>query len=225
MPVILRKSNIIKTNMIFIHIPKCGGTTVLLSYLDYITDNDYNNYYIKNGHCTYDSVCKYESIDFINNSYIWTLVRNPFALMYSFYIYKKEQPSTSTQAFKHQAKSMTFKEFVFWFLIKFKDMPVLEKESLGIYNNHDNILRGQYSWIYDFSNNKIYDNIKIYKLENYDKQYTEISDIIGVNILNEKKNIFSNIINNSYREFYDEETKNLIYNYYKKDFELFEYEF
>jgi hypothetical protein len=48
---------------------------------------------------------------------------------------------------------------------------------------------------------------------------------VGVNILKDKKNVFANIIDNSYREFYDEESKQLVYNHYKKDFELFDYEF
>lgn len=233
MTVIVRKINDIKRNMIYIHIPKCGGTTVTQQYRKYITENDFEKFYVKRGHITYDALIKSNLLDkeFIQDSFIWTTVRNPYALMYSFYIYERDQPSNSTQLFRLEAKEKSFKEFTFWFLTTYYNMNQQEKityitdkycQHHGVNNGHD-IFYGQHYWLCD-DNNKLYDNIKIFKLEDYDENYDKIAENIGLTIDKKRENVSSNTVNKSYRKHYDDDLKEFVYNHFKRDFELFNYE-
>ena len=229
MPVIIRSNTNNNTNnfknFIFIHIPKCGGTTVTKQYTKYITKSDFNNYYINNDHIILSDLLLKEPE--LKESFIWTLVRNPFAWLYSFYTYKRKEPETSRQAFINEAKSMTFKEFIIWFLNDFPRLSEEDKKKLGIFNNHDLILTGQWCWIWNKKENKLYDNVHIYKLEDYDNCYLKISRKIGVTINKLKENVSVNIKTNdkfNYRQHYDEELREIVYTHYKKDFELFHYE-
>ena len=65
------------------------------------------------------------------------------------------------------------------------------------------------------------------KLEDYDNCYLKISRKIGVTINKLKENVSVNIKTNdkfNYRQHYDEELREIVYTHYKKDFELFHYE-
>jgi hypothetical protein len=197
-----------KLNLLFIHIPKTGGTS-LEKYLSKkhniplniksLYSNHENGYKsVSLQHQTYHSLLKKKTkfgIDF-NNIQMISIVRNPYERIVS--------------------------DLFFYKLINYKTTQIEVFIILQKYinsNEYDNHNIPQYSFLID-DNNKINKDITIFKTE------TLTDDLIkyGFTDFNIHKNV--NINGNiNYFDFLNEQSIKLINNFYKKDFKLFDYKF
>ena len=201
-------------DLLFIHIPKTGGSFIAdaLNNKNYkvtlcqrgISIHDISNSLFKPPHNKgslqhqfYSTLYKYKNkinIDF-EKTKVFSVVRNPYNKIMS---------------------------DLFWLkLINKKSSPneIYEK----IKNNYlyrddlDNHNQPQYKFITD-ENNQLIKNIKVYKCETLDILNHEINDFIGVNI-----NLKNENANKDYSHYLNKNSIELINNFYKKDFELFDY--
>jgi len=197
-------------NLLFIHIPKTGGTS-----LEYYFSQKYNiklnqnslhtydliEFYEKYGinltlqHYTYNNIIEFNNILNVNfeNLEKITIVRNPYAKIISDLFYKKLININST------------KDYVYNIINKYINE-----------NNHDNHNIPQYKFIIDNDNNLLHD-IKIFKTETLNDNmiangYTDFN--ININTNQHKINYIDYLNNNSI---------NLINNFYDKDFNYFNY--
>ncbi len=81
--------------------------------------------------------------------------------------------------------------------------------------------RPQHSWLSDGSGGLIPDFIG--KFENLEQDLNTLSSRLGVSI--ESLPLINESDHDHYREYYDEETKNIVSETYRKDIELFDYRF
>lgn len=183
---------LIDYEMYFIHIPKNGGTS-------------FQKQFIKN------DVGHYNITKLPEN--IWhktiAIIRNPFTRLISLYNYAKMKKSywhsidKSTKYDTHDlftyCNNNTFTDFI-------KDISI-NKELF----NHIHI-RPQYTWIITPNGDIV---SKIIKLENVDE---ELSNLLKINVKLMKINESTD---NKYRNYFNEETEEIVRNLYRKDFELF----
>lgn len=191
-----------KLRFIFIHIPKTSGNSLSLFLKDFI-DNDVIQRSSKMGEKQGISIlCEKTRMDIkhanityyektycekINDYFKFTIVRNPYDRILSFYFWSKGK------------KNQTFDRNEF---IKF----IKENNSF------------QYKYI-----NK---TIHIIHFENLIDELKNIECF--KNIVNFNNYPTLNASSNSkekYNKIYDKELKDLVFNKYKKDFELFDYEY
>lgn len=142
------------------------------------------------------------------NYFKFGFVRNPWSLQVSVYYYIKQHPNH----YEHQRvmKLKNFKGFVKWrFISSCKSKPPLYLDVLY-----------QKDFFYDKNGNCLVDYIGRY--ENLEKDYKYICDKIKI------KNKLPHINKShhfDYHKYYDNQTKQQIAKVYKKDIELFKYEF
>lgn len=195
-------------NVLFIHIPKTGGS-IIEHRLNEKTKQTLRNLYPKNEllpkphdvqslqHQFYSTLYKYKNIlkiDF-DNIKIFTIIRNPYDRIISdlFFLGLMKTNDSSETVYDIIKNNYLFK------------------------NNLDNHNVPQYKFI---TNEKleIYPNIKIFKTENLNDDNKIINDFLGVNI-----NIKQSNVNKNYSKYLNKDSIALINNFYKKDFELFNY--
>ena len=191
----------LKHKFIFIHIPKCGGTTLEESLVDgscIFRGNTWPHnlklHYPLN-HCTLDDIKEskvlYPNFD---KFYSFTFVRNPFSRLLSEYFYLKDRLKLSKD-------------------IKKELIYLAEQSENGVMGNH---CVSQYKFI----NNKI--NF-IGKLENLQQDFDIICDKIGIPQQQLPHKNKSN--HKHYTEYYDDETRQIVAEKYAKDIEYFGYKF
>lgn len=197
-------------HILFIHIPKTGGTTITnyfkknnkleLFTTKQIFSNTKNKILpepydlISLQHQTYNTLFKYQkllNITFNDKLQIISCVRNPYTRI------------ISDLLFLGFIKKTNCKLFVFNIIKKY-----LKKTNL---DNH-NI--PQYKFLIDENNNLI-QNLKLFKLENLDE------DLNKFGIMQNNKNIPN--YDRVYLSYLNKNSIDLINNVYKKDFELFNY--
>lgn len=209
---------------VFIHIPKAGGTSIESILCDfplfkYQLVNKYNWYgNIRNKEIKYEldhSTMAYikKNCKYYDNTYFsFTIVRNPYARLVSEYHYCKYQYSRFIK------NTTTFKDFILELQEKFPTI-IKDKEKNHLYVSH---YMPQYLFTHNYRKIKIID--KIYKLENINKEWKDICKILSIEkeLIKSEKN--SSKFEYDYKEYYDEELKNIVYELYKDDFEIFNYE-
>ena len=197
-------------NLLFIHIPKTGGTslefylkskyneTLYSGYTnDILPTKEFQNKSLQ--HLPYNIIYQYKNIldvDFNENLKIITIVRNPYDKIIS--------------------------DLFFFFLITINEnlTIVFEKIEKYLYNdNCDNHNIPQYKFITD-NNGNLISNIKILKTECLTEQLKEygFNDYEYLGILKGPEIVIN------YRKYLNNDSIKLINNFYKKDFELFDYD-
>jgi len=195
-------------NLLFIHIPKTGGTVIENElkniyketlFIPVISNNilpfPFNNFSLQ--HQFYTTIYKYRDlldVDF-KNIKIFTVVRNPYERIISDLFWYKliKKNYTSEQVYN------------------------IIKNNYLHRNNLDNHNQPQYKFLVDENNNLI-KNIKIFKCENLNDENELINDFLGFKI-----NIIQNNVNKDYSKYLNNKSILLINEFYKKDFIMFDY--
>lgn len=140
-----------------------------------------------------------------NEYFKFVFVRNPWDWILSGYFSMN----------KEEAKNMIkFEEEHFW---KYWE----HSKQYKIYPEVENIF--QYNWVYDQNGEKLVDFVG--KYETLQEDFNEVGKRIGLPYMKLSHINRNKIRRRSYREYYTAETKQLVAELYKKDVELFEYEF
>ena len=194
-------------NSVFIHIPKTGGLTIeaalhLISLRHHARINNRKEKYgklkgnLSFGHMDYRKLLRdgYISEELNRDSFKYAFCRNPYDRAVSHWCYCMK---------KHPG------------IIK-KGTPFLEFSRQIYDNKKKKHFREQYLYI---------DGIRIDfqgRFENYMEDLQKIADMIGVNLQSIPHE--NGTSHKPYYEYYCEESKNNIKNFYKKDFEYFGYD-
>lgn len=195
--------------LLFLHIPKTGGQviekeigkqcvqTLHSDYRNSLLDEPYNKKSLQ--HQYYTTLYKYQNrldISF-DNIKIFSVVRNPYDRIIS-------------DLFHWEIINKNYTSEQVCDVIK---KYYLEKPYL---DNHN---EAQYKFLVD-ENGELIKNIKIFKTETLNESNDELNRFLGFDI-----NIKQPNVNKNYSMYLNKESIFLINEYYKKDFELFNYKF
>lgn len=200
-----------KKGLIFIHIPKNGGTSIG-KVLGINNPSHIKAYEIE----------KRRGIDFLKNNFTFSVVRNPYARFLSLYNYSRLEVSLYHNNL-HPEKSRFGKHLDYETLkgASIKDCAHLLKEGRLKHDRAWNHWDPQYTWLYDRTGVNCLVK-KTYRLENLDRLRLDLND----NSYKIKRFPNLNSSNNTDWETYiDSETKEIIMDYYRKDFEIFNYQY
>ena len=199
-----------KINLLFIHIPKTGGSSLekyfnvkfniplnkksLMSTEDIREFSDKHDINSSLQHLTYNTIIKYKDFFKIDetNIKIITIVRNPYDKLMSDLFYLKKINISSTKE------------------------EVYEKIKIYLQENYDNHITPQYKFITNDEENLI-DNIVLLHTETLNEDMHKL----GYRDFNIKMNMNPNDVN--YQEYLNNDSINLINEIYKKDFEILNY--
>lgn len=181
---------------IFVHIPKCGGTTI---------ENIFNGWHkwktndklIGENRQHYKLTQILELNPSCNNYFRFTFIRNPYDRIVSEYHYLKRK-------FPEKVK-ITFKEFC-------ADLD----RNLDLYAGHYHKLT-----MVDYFDNYPVDFIG--RVETMQRDWDVICELIGIPFNELKKE--NTTKHKHYTEYYDDETRQIVADKYSKDLEYFGYEF
>ena len=195
-------------NFIFIHIYKCGG----MSLRKHITDN-LNSKELHLSHSTAKEMRDYCYSNggqfFWHTAFKFSIVRNPFDWVVSLYEFIKGNPSHENH---EEVKEMDFKQFCKW--------------NVSAINDKKTNVNGKLNTLTEF----LFDGDKLLvdfvgKLENIDEDFKVICSKLGIKNediphINETKGR-----KKDYREYYDEESKDIITKGFYYDLVNFNYTF
>lgn len=198
-----------KRKLIFIHIPKTGGTSV-----DFFFKGSMQN------HSCLKDYENYLSTEVMEQYFKFTTVRNPFDLLVSSYnmVVKRIQ-----QKHLHTLKQFGHSVFSFEEYLKDKIQNYIVGTEPFISTNfsHSMFNQNQIDWIKN-SQGRI--NIDyIMKFENLQQDFDIVCDKIGAP-RNKLKHI-NKINHKHYSEYYDDKTRKIVAERYAKDIEHFGYKF
>jgi hypothetical protein len=194
-------------NILFIHIPKTGGTVIenklKNKYKECLYSGETNNklphpYCNKSlQHQLYSTIYKYKNKLNINfkDLKLFAVVRNPFDRIISdlFHFNLIQSNYTSNQVYN-----------------------VIINNYLDR-NDLDNHNIPQYKFVTD-EKGELIKNIKIFKTEKLNKINEELNTFLDVNINIKKQNT-----NKDYSQYFNKKSVSIILKFYKKDFDLFNY--
>ncbi|MBP1839620.1 sulfotransferase family 2 domain-containing protein [Formosa algae] len=180
---------------VFIHIAKTGGTSIIS-----ITGKAYRK------HLTVKEVIKYIGQKKWDNVYKFAVVRNPWAKVVSQYKFR-----TKTNKSNMKDNPISFKDWV---------TKVFVEQDESYYGIRPLLFAPQVFWLKN--NNEDIDLDKILHFENLNEEFKAVANTIGINPdlphLNSTKP-------SDYKEYYDEETKNIVAAWFAEDIETFNYKF
>jgi len=190
-----------ETKSIFIHIPKAAGTSIARAI-----------YGMNVGHrkaVDYKKISTHE----YNKYYTYSFVRNPWDRIVSAYNFAKQGGTSYVQPIPNPVyQSELFNDF---------ETFVTEWLSTADLNKEDVVFAPQYWYIYDVNMQCLVDYIG--RIETLADDVKALEKKLGVEIIIEQLNKSSR--SSSYRDYFNNDTKNIVADIYKKDIELFKYEF
>ena len=208
--------NELGANILFIHIPKTGGSIIeksinkkkkftqtlrqygqpTIGMSNKILDPPYNQASLQ--HQFYTTLYQYRNKLNINfdNIKVFSVVRNPYDRIISDLFWLKLINKGTTP----------------------QGIFITIKTNYLYRNDIDNHNVPQYKYVTN-ENFELYPNIKIFRTENLNEDNKKMNDFLGINInIQEKK------INKNYNKYLNKDSISLINEFYKKDFELFNYD-
>lgn len=196
-----------KHKSIFVHIPKCAGSTVEKTLEIYGSDNKGNNNILDKDilfghnvqHYTYDEIMKNVDKD-VSDYFSFSFIRNPWDRMVSEFFWRKP--------WDQEIKNHSFSDFI----ERICDFDLNHPEMCPHFIE-------QYKFILDKNGNKLVDFIG--RTENFNKDFGYIIKKLGIkDYLSVNKTVHKN-----YTSYYNKKTRQMIFNKYKKDIQYFDYKF
>lgn len=207
---------------IFIHIAKNAGTSISTALGIYNKKSFVN-------HLGYDFYMNKFQKEW-NDYYKFAIVRNPFDRIVSSYLFAKKDISymhSSIPEIKCK-RSLEFPEFksephIDYLLLKNKSFD----ETVELFYKNPKLFkhpswRNQWNFIMNNKKELMIDDY--FKIENIEYNWNIICKKININIELPIKNK-TNSKKVDYKNFYTDKLKNMVYEIYKNDIELFKYEF
>jgi chondroitin 4-sulfotransferase 11 len=180
---------------IFIHINKTAGTSI----------GNAIGLPIKH-HQTAREVIARIGRDKWDRAYKFTLVRNPWDKVVSHYEYRRKRNKTGLAN-----NDLSFREWV---------RKTYGPDKDPLYYNNPKAFQPQAEWLKDDTGRISIDFIG--KFESIDEDFSQIRDAIGIDAelphLNASRRA-------GYRHYYDDETREIVAQWFREDIELFSYEF
>lgn len=206
------------TNFLYIHIPKCAGTSIekVFGY-DYDNINKYFEYNFKDiGHPKHLTLKMYEKIlseKIINKIFKFSIIRNPFDLLVSLYNYNlhSERVIWNGNNKYEYKKSIPFEYFInFLCNLKIKGKSnILDTSVFSL----DGWIEGDYSKM-DF----------IARFENLNEDIKKIFNILNIDkelpLVNKSK-----IKDVNYKDYYNNKTKDMVYVLFGDELKKYNYDF
>lgn len=198
--------------LLFIHIPKCAGTSIL-----YWMKSVYGKIY-EQGHAPYKDLMHLDLQSF-------TIIRNPYDRALSFYKHRKEILESNIEYLPHLNTELKawYNGFDIWLDRHFDtlwEIPSNKRLMYGLTGNGINPIELQYDYIN--ADNRSVDIIL--KLESINKDFNTITDIVNTPITLPVENVSKGHWVN-YRNYYTARSKKLVEKYYEKDLDMFKYRF
>jgi chondroitin 4-sulfotransferase 11 len=188
---------------IFIHVPKCAGSSIVEALESYCDNKKY-----KTGH---PNLRQYEQYMSIKEYYIFTFVRNPYDRAVSAFTYLKsgvsKYKSDHITCERYEMKTMTFSEFIKKYMVNKKPLP---QHFHPVFDHY--IPTGDINKIDYFG-----------KTETINTDILEICKRLNIDITPPMKT--NNSKHKHYTEYYDDETRQIVAEKYAKDIEQFGYKF
>tara|TARA_B100000674_G_C37584777_1_gene798010 strand:- start:70 stop:699 length:630 start_codon:yes stop_codon:yes gene_type:complete len=208
--------SLLNKKILFVHINKsCGGVIVENFYKNGLNE-------ITECHRTLKSMLKIvekKNID-KNKLFIFTIVRNPWARMLSMYLWYRKGYYFYVPQFYSNDESID-NDFNKWIEYIYSDKFDRTKELYGGLNIYKYCFCNQLDWMKD--NNKLIDNINMYKIEDLDLEH------FFTNVLNLHNYDFKTPVHptkhSHYRNYYNDTTRELVRKHYQEDIKYFKYKY
>lgn len=208
---------------IFIHIPKCAGTSIEnffgIDYDKYNPNTDYKKYIELNtkiAHPKHFRLSNYEEllgIDEVSDYFKFTFIRNPYDMVVSKYEFLRNNNNSILKDVNGNIvdnSKICFESYVN-FLLKYSKRKK-NKNSVTVDNYNE--------WIVTENNKMDF----IGKVENFDNDFKIVCD--KLNIKYKKLNKINKTNNRKgYKTYYNEYTKGIVTNLFKYDLEKYNYNF
>ena len=197
--------HLIKEKILFLHVPKTGGTNILNYFVKRHDSKDNLKLYYPVGdlewsHATYD-MCKKELGNIFNEIYKFTIVRNPYDKMVSEFFYRKKYNYKRT----FNSLEMNFEKFINHLYENFqsiKQMPHIEQSHF--------IPQKKFCG----------EGVNEFKFEKFEEIILFLNKKFNLAIVNKKENQSEH---SNYKEYYNDEIAKKIFKLYEEDFDYFKY--
>lgn len=194
-------------NFLFVATTKTGSTSIEEHLNPYRAQYEITHLVGSyNKHCPLDII--HETFPFIENHFKFSIVRNPFDWVVSWYFYRK---SNSIPGGKNNPNCTDGVEFKEW--LTNPESTAYNEKGIGLSMSQLDIIQGNKKISMDF----------VGKYENIQQDFNTICDKIG--IPRQQLPHSNKSKHKHYTEYYDEETREIVAQKYAKDIEYFGYEF
>ena len=201
-------------NILFIHIPKTGGTVIENQLKTKLKQSLYGGIIRTSPydgsspqHLFYKTIFEHKeklNVDF-QNIKVFSVVRNPYDRIISdLFWYKLIKPSFTAEEVNHVIKN-----------IYFGNCKNRMSFQMSFDSSHS---EPQYKFVTD-ENSELIKSIKIFKTETLNESNEIINNFLGFKI-----NIIQKNVNKDYKKYLNNDSIAIINNKYRKDFELFDYD-